>query len=248
MKYTTILLSVLLCTALLLNGCNTVPGDDTNIPDNRETEDNITTESDPAGDTETDPVVKPSEKITVELPEDFVFPITDGSTSTTNLDKAVRNAILGGEQTVAHTKTYTSFDNLLNGKCQLIFTTPLSEAQLQTMEHAGFRHEAEPVAGEGFVFVVNKDNPVNTLTIEQIKGIYSGEITNWKEVGGNDAEIIAYQRNADSGSQNYMISFMGATPLMKPVTDQIPASMSGILDVIAGYDNGINAIGYSVYA
>lgn len=248
MKYTTILLSVLLCTALLLNGCNTVPGDDTNIPDNRETEDNITTESDPAGDTETDPVVKPSEKITVELPEDFVFPITDGSTSTTNLDKAVRNAILGGEQTVAHTKTYTSFDNLLNGKCQLIFTTPLSDTQLKTMQDKGFRHEAEPVAGEGFVFVVNKDNPVDTLTIEQIKGIYSGEITNWKEVGGNDAEIIAYQRNADSGSQNYMISFMGATPLMKPVTDQIPASMSGILDVIAGYDNGIDAIGYSVYA
>lgn len=43
------------------------------------------------------------------------------------------------------------------------------------MEREGFRHEAEPVAGEGFVFVVNKDNPVDTLTVEQIKGIYSGE-------------------------------------------------------------------------
>ncbi|MBQ3258765.1 MAG: substrate-binding domain-containing protein, partial [Oscillospiraceae bacterium] len=192
--------------------------------------------------------VTPPEKITVQLPEDFVFPITDGSTSTTNLDKAVRNAILGGEQTIAHTKTYTSFQNLLNGKCELIFTTPLSDSQLQTMQERDFRHEAEPVAGEGFVFVVNKDNPVDTLTIEQIKDIYSGKITNWKEVGGNDAEIIAYQRNADSGSQNYMISFMGDTPLMKPVTDQIPASMSGILDVIANYDNGIDAIGYSVYA
>ena len=188
------------------------------------------------------------EKNLVPLPDNFIFPTTDGSTSTTNLDKAVRNAILGEEQTVAHTKTYTSFDNLLNGKCQLIYTTPLSDTQLKTMQDKGFRHEAEPVAGEGFVFVVNKDNPVDTLTIEQIKGIYSGEITNWKDVGGNDAEIIAYQRNADSGSQNYMISFMGDTPLMKPITDQIPASMSGILDVIAGYNNGIDAIGYSVYA
>jgi len=188
------------------------------------------------------------EKNLVTLPDNFIFPITDGSTSTTNLDKAIRSAILGGDQTVAHTKTYTSFRNLLDGKCELIFTTPLSASQLQDMEREGFRHEAEPVAGEGFVFVVNKDNPVDTLTIELIKGIYSGEITNWKEVGGNDAEIIAYQRNADSGSQNYMISFMGATPLMKPVTDQIPASMSGILDVIANYDNGIDAIGYSVYA
>ncbi len=182
------------------------------------------------------------------LPEDFVFPVTDGSTSTTNLDKAMRNAILGGDQTVAHTKTYTSFQNLLEGKCDLIFTTPLSESQLQTMENVGFSHEAEPVAGEGFVFVVNKDNPVDTLTVEQLKGIYSGEITNWKDVGGHDAEILAYQRNSDSGSQNYMISFMGDTPLMKPVTDHVPASMSGILDVIANYDNGSNAIGYSVYA
>lgn len=248
MKYKSMLISLFLCVVLLLNGCNTVPGDDTKLPDHQETENNIGTESTSDDETEQNTDVNPPEKITVQLPENFIFPITDGSTSTTNLDKAVRNAILGGEQTVAHTKTYTSFQNLLDGKCELIFTTPLSDTQLQTMQNLGFRHEAEPVAGEGFVFVVNKDNPVDTLTIEQIKGIYSGEITNWKEVGGNDAEIIAYQRNADSGSQNYMISFMGDTPLMKPVTDQIPASMSGILDVIANYDNGIDAIGYSVYA
>ena len=153
-------LTVLLCAVLLLNGCNTVPGDDTNIPDNRETENNVNTESISGTDTEPGSDVTPPEKITVQLPEDFVYPITDGSTSTTNLDKAVRSAILGGDQTVAHTKTYTSFRNLLDGKCDLIFTTPLSASQLQDMEREGFRHEAEPVAGEGFVFVVNKDNPV----------------------------------------------------------------------------------------
>lgn len=241
------MLIILMSAVLLLSSCNTVPKNDT--PDQAQQESET---DDRCADTESgDQTQEPdgsTVKNTFTLPKNFVFPITDGSTSTTNLDKAVRNAILGGEQTVAHTKTYTSFQNLLDGKCELIFTTPLSDTQLQTMQNLGFRHEAEPVAGEGFVFVVNKDNPVDTLTIEQIKGIYSGEINNWKEVGGNDAEIIAYQRNADSGSQNYMISFMGDTPLMKPVTDQIPASMSGILDVIANYDNGIDAIGYSVYA
>ncbi|MBE6551300.1 MAG: hypothetical protein E7665_04110 [Ruminococcaceae bacterium] len=190
----------------------------------------------------------PSETDKTAFPEDFVFPVTDGSTSTTNLDNAVREAVSGNVQKAVHTKTYTSFENLLQGKCDMIFTTPLSASQLKRMETEGFKHVAEPVAGEGFVFVVNKDNTVDTLTEEQLKGIYSGKITNWKELGGNDAEIIAYQRNADSGSQNYMISFMGDTPLMEPVTDIIPATMSGILDVVAGYDNGINAIGYSVYA
>ena len=255
MKNITALLSLLLSVSLLLGGCAQSANDASDDPDGSveaadESEsipDSLPEDSafpDTVGSDEAD-----STMLNVSsLPEDFVFPVTDGSTSTTNLDNAVRSAILGGEQKTAHSKTYMAFENLLDGRCELIFVTPLSEAQLQTMERLGFRHEAEPVAGEGFVFVVNKDNPVDTLTIEQLKGIYSGEITNWSEVGGNDAEIIAYQRNEDSGSQNYMISFMGDTPLMKPVTEQTPATMSGILDVVASYDNGINAIGYSVYA
>ncbi len=72
----------------------------------------------------------------------------------------------------------------------------------------------EPVAKEGFVFVVSKDNPVESLTQQQIRDIYSGKITNWSEVGGNDEEIIPYQRNNDSGSQNYMNEFMKASGLI----------------------------------
>lgn len=242
MKYDTPL-CLLITVAVLLSGCNTAPAEDTDKPIDAVSESNVTTSTESTDSTEA-----VTEKSAGSLPEDFVFPITDGSTSTTNLDNAVRSAILGEESKIAHTKTYTAFGNLLGGKCRLIFTTPLSDSQLKSMETAGFRHEAEPVAGEGFVFVVNKNNPVDTLTVEQLKGIYSGEITNWSEVGGEDAEIVAYQRNADSGSQNYMLAFMGDTPLMKPVTKEIPASMSGILDVVASYDNGKNAIGYSVYA
>ncbi len=184
------------------------------------------------------------------FPEDFVYPGTDGSTSTTNLEKAIKQAIFGGEPTVKHSKTYQAFNNLINYSFfyNLIFTTPLSNAQIQQMAEKGYEYEAEPIAGEGFVFVVNKNNPVNELTVEQLKGIYSGKITNWSQVGGNDAEIIAYQRNEDSGSQNYMISFMGDTELMAPNTDTLPGSMGQILDVVANYDNGINAIGYSVYS
>lgn len=239
MKYNFAILVFILSVVLLFNGCNTHSDKNT-----ENTTDNVIETTEETFDVSAETTFeKPS-----VFPEGFVFPKTDGSTSTTNLDNAIRSAILGGEQKVSHTKTYTSFENLLSGNCELIFTTPLSDAQLQRMAEVGFSHEAVPVAGEGFVFVVNKDNPVDTLTIEQLKGIYSGEITNWSEVGGNDAEIIAYQRNEDSGSQNYMISFMGDTPLMEPVTDVIPATMSGILDVVANYDNGINAIGYSVYA
>lgn len=47
---------------------------------------------------------------------------------------------------------------------------------------------------DGFVFLINEQNPVKSLTLDQIRGIYTGKITNWKEVGGDDAKIIAYQR------------------------------------------------------
>ena len=53
------------------------------------------------------------------------------------------------------------------------------------------------------MFIVNEDNPVQSLTRQQLKDIYAGTITNWKDVGGKDQEIIAFQRRADSGSQTH---------------------------------------------
>lgn len=255
MKYNFAILSFVLSVLLLFSGCDLYSGKNIESTTDSTADSTVDSTADSIKETTAVPVETTAETTAESVFEEpsafseaFVFPKTDGSTSTTNLDSAIRSAVLGGEQKAVHTKTYTSFENLLGGKCELIFTTPLSEAQLQRMKDEDFLHEAAPVAGEGFVFVVNKDNPIDTLTIEQIKGIYSGKITNWSEVGGSDADIVAYQRNADSGSQNYMISFMGDTPLMKPITDVIPATMTGILDVVANYDNGINAIGYSVYA
>lgn len=206
------------------------------------------TENTSGSNSDTDDISRQMTENRYGFPEDFVYPLTDGSTSTTNLDIAVRCAVLGGERTTSHTKTYTSLERLANGEVELVFSTPLSTTQQEMLAGKDFAYVAEPVAGEGFVFVVNKDNPVTSLTIDQLRGIYSGQITNWSEVGGEDAPIVAYQRNNDSGSQNYMISFMGDTPLMEPLTNVRPSSMSGILDVIANYDNGRYAIGYSVYA
>jgi len=57
---------------------------------------------------------------------------------------------------------------------------------------------------DAFVFFVNKMNPINNISSKQIRGIYSKEITNWKDVGGENADIIPYQRPKDSGSQTIM--------------------------------------------
>lgn len=181
------------------------------------------------------------------------LPTIDGSTSTIPLEAGIKAALFDisqekAETSVVHSTTYGSFDNLIDGKCDVIFSTPLSEEQYKKAKEKNVELELTPVVYEGFVFVVNASNPVDTLTQKQIKDIYSGKITNWKEVGGNDAPIVAYQRNATSGSQNYMIDFMKDSELMEPVTEFIPASMVGLMDAVAHYDNAENAIGYSVYA
>ncbi len=181
------------------------------------------------------------------------FPRIDGSTSLIPLEAGVRAAIFGksieqAEKDVAHTTTWGSFKRLLSGDADMIFSTPISAEQQKMADEAGIKLEQVPVVKEAFIFAVNAKNPVDALSQQQIKDIYSGKITNWKQVGGSDEPIIAYQRNMDSGSQNYMIDFMGETPLMEAPTELRPGSMGGLMDVIAPNDGSLGSIGYSVYA
>ena len=181
------------------------------------------------------------------------FPRIDGSTSLIPLEAGIRAAIFGksfdeAQKDVVHSTTWGSFYNLLEGKADMIFSTPISAEQQKMADEAGIKLEQVPVVKEAFVFVVNAKNPVDALSQQQIKDIYSGKITNWKQVGGSDEPIVAYQRNTDSGSQNYMIDFMGETPLMEAPTELRPGSMGGLMDVIAPNDGSLGSIGYSVYA
>ncbi len=181
------------------------------------------------------------------------LPRMDGSTSAIPLEAGLKAELLGikyseAKELVSHTKTHESFQRLLNGDVDLIFSVPISAEQQKMADEAGVVLNAVPVAKEGFVFVVNADNPVDALTTQQIKDIYSGKITNWAELGGKDLPILAYQRNTDSGSQNYMTEFMGDTPLKEPESKYVAGGMGGLMDAIATYDNSEGAIGYSVYS
>jgi len=108
--------------------------------------------------------------------------------------------------------------------------------------------EIAPIALEALVFVVNKSNPVDTLTTEQVQKIYTGEITNWEQVGGEDIEITAFQRNAESGSQVRMekLVMQGLTLAPAP-SAHIEVSMLGLVEGIRSFDGSASAIGYTVY-
>ena len=250
------ILSLCLSLALILSflaGCGTDPTPTQTAPtDPPQTQPSAppqTTETAPPPET-TDSTEPASDKLQ-DLRENL--PVMDGSTSLIPLEAGLRAALFDisiedATAQVSHTSSWNSFYNLLNGTADLVFSVPLSDQQWAMAAEQDTPLETIPIAMEGFVFVVNAQNPVDTLTQAQIRDIYSGKITNWSEVGGLDEEIIPYQRNSDSGSQNYMIEFMGDTPLTDAPTELRPASMFGLMEVIAVNDNSRAAIGYSVYA
>ena len=120
-----------------------------------------------------------------------------------------------------------------------------SEEQKAYAEECDTTFVYTPVGTEAFVFFVHKDNPIDNLTTEQIKGIYSGEITNWKQVGGKNEEIAAFQRNEGSGSQSMLQRFMGDTPIMEAPTELRNDLMSGIIEQVSNYRSKSNSIGFS---
>ena len=144
-----------------------------------------------------------------------------------------------------YNNTYNGYWLLGERKTDIFFGVYPSPEQIEEAKSNGTEFIFTPIGDEAFVFFTHKDNPVDSLTIEQVKGIYSGQITNWKEVGGKNVPIKAYQRNSGSGSQSMMERFMGDTPLMIPPKHQVQDLMSGIIDRVTDYQNRNSAIGFS---
>ena len=112
------------------------------------------------------------------------------------------------DSVMQYQNTIRGFDALADGKVDMFFTAHPSEEQLKSAEEKGADLEILPIGREAFVFFVNKDNPVDGLTTQQIRSIYRGEITDWKEVGGASKKINPLTRVKGSGSQTMMEKFM----------------------------------------
>lgn len=146
---------------------------------------------------------------------------------------------------VSFTNTVVGYDRLIQGEVDLFFGARPSEAQKEYAKYHGVQIESVPIGREAFVFFVEEDNPVDGITAEEARKIYSGEITNWKEVGGKNQKIIAFQRPEESGSQVMMKYFMGDVPLMEPDTMTRVDAMGGVIDEVKQYHNEKGAIGYT---
>ena len=137
----------------------------------------------------------------------------------------------------------------------LFASTKPTQDTLDKAAAAGVELELIPIAYDAMVFFTNAENAIDGLSQQQIQDIYVyGKYTNWNQVGGPDAELLPYRRNADSGSHALMEQYFleGGKLSMSPDVHNVLTSYamsSALTDVAAALctDPPAYAIGYSVY-
>ena len=167
---------------------------------------------------------------------------TDGSTSMEKVIGALGEAFMnnnsGASFTYNPTGSGSGIKAVLEGRCDI----GLSSRALKDEEKAEGLVETV-LASDGIALVVTPENHVSDLSLEQIAAIYTGEITNWKEVGGNDAEIVLIGREAGSGTRDGFETITGTAESCK-----YRQELTSTGDVIATVASNPDAIGYASLA
>lgn len=144
------------------------------------------------------------------------------------------------------TQTTNAYNGLIDGNSDMVFAFEPSDAQLAYAAEKGVELELTLIGYDAFCFFVNKQNPVNNLTLKQIQDIYSGKITNWKKAGGKNKRIFAFTRPKNSGSQTIMEnSVMKGVAINTRFQAKEVRTMGMIINVVDGYLNTPAAIGYT---
>ena len=147
-----------------------------------------------------------------------------------------------------YANTLGSIMEMFEGNRDLVFGVDPDGYREAGSKYSDVQIFKEPIGREGFVFFTHKNTPVDSLTVDQLKGIYSGNIINWKDVGGSDMKISIYHRNYGSGSYQGLRKYMDGINIVPAESpDYIVGLMSGIINIVADYINHPGAIGYSYY-
>ena len=167
---------------------------------------------------------------------------TDGSTSMEKVIGALSESFMStnGGVTVNYNPTGSGsgITAVQEGTCDI----GLSSRALKDEEKAAGLKETI-LAYDGIAIIVHPDNPVSDLTLEQIAKLYTGEITNWKDVGGNDAEVVLIGREAASGTRDGFESITGTKDAC-----QYRQELTSTGDVITAVSQNPDAIGYASLA
>lgn len=166
---------------------------------------------------------------------------TDGSTSMEKVMGYLSESYMSDNENVTVTYNPTGsgagIQAVAEGRCDI----GLASRNLKDDEKANLNETV--VAIDGIAVIVNNQNTIDDLTIEQIAGIYKGEITNWNELGGADAPIVLIGREAASGTRDGFESITGTEDLCK-----YSQELTSTGDVVQTVSSNPNAIGYASLA
>ncbi len=212
------------------------------------------------------PYTKNNQLVSLQQKSSFIIenekdmPILDGAEACYPVYAAIANATykniaeIEKEYTKTHNEngkivtfynTSIGYTRLFQGEIDMFFGAKPSQEQLEEAKIYGVELEYTPIGKEAFVFFVNENNPIHNLKSDEIRSIYHGNITNWKSLGGQDCDIVAFQRPEKSGSQAMMHYFMKDVSLKEPITYEMQSAMTGIIHEVAEYYNEYGAIGYT---
>ena len=207
MKKIIALLLALTCALALFAGCaaKTTSNDtaaDTSAADTAAKDDSASTEK----EDKQDDAVSTKKELSGTV-------ATDGSTSMEKVIGALGESFMAENPNVTFTYNPTGSGSgiqaVSEGRCDI----GLSSRALKDEEKASGLKETT-LALDGIAIIVNPENPVSDLDVETIAKIYTGEITNWKDVGGNDAEIVLIGREAGSGTRDgFESGYQGCLPV-----------------------------------
>ena len=167
---------------------------------------------------------------------------TDGSTSMEKVIGALGESFMNNNEGVNFTYNPTGSGSgitaVSEGRCDI----GLSSRALKDEEKAGGLVETV-LAYDGIAIIVNNDNPVTNISLEDLTKVYTGEITNWKDLGGNDGEIVLIGREAGSGTRDGFETITDTKDLCK-----YRQELTSTGDVITTVSTNPDAIGYASLA
>lgn len=167
---------------------------------------------------------------------------TDGSTSMEKVIGALGESFMANNEGVNFTYNPTGSGSgitaVSEGRCDI----GLSSRALKDEEKANGLVETV-LAYDGIAIIVNNDNPVTNISLEDLTKVYTGEITNWKELGGSDSEIVLIGREAGSGTRDGFETITNTKDLCK-----YRQELTSTGDVITTVSTNPDAIGYASLA
>ena len=141
--------------------------------------------------------------------------------------------------------TMDGFRDLISGTIDILIATAPSDEQREAMDRSGLPFRFVEICREPLAFLANRNNSVDTLSSDQVRGMYLGSLDNWQEAGGSDLPVTTYQLVTNNGSQSAFEQFVKHNPLNEHHV--VIRTMPEIVDAVALDEGGLCYVFWSYY-